>query len=154
MKELDIAKRDLQNAEDTRQLTTRSVLEKDIKEVKEKIRKLPNRTDYFIKFPFLDFTLITSQFGFIEKDGEELKGRKHQIDQLEKEKKSWTDKVNQLEHLREKGKKANAALITKWGKALAAAKKKYEAKEKHFGNIDVEIKSREALIQDCQQVWF
>lgn len=74
------------------------------------------------------------------------------MQQLEKDKKVWSTKVNQLEHLREKGKKDNAALIVRCEKALETAKKKYESKQKHFGDIDVEIKSREALIQDCQQV--
>lgn len=37
MKQLDIAKRDLQNAEETRGLTSYSILQKDIKELMEKL---------------------------------------------------------------------------------------------------------------------
>lgn len=66
----------------------------------------------------------------------------------------WTKKVNQLEDLREKSKKDNAALITKWEKAHEAAKRKYDAKQKHFEGIDVDIKSREALVNDCQRVCY
>jgi CRISPR/Cas system CSM-associated protein Csm4 (group 5 of RAMP superfamily) len=81
-----------------------------------------------------------------------LKEWKQSLAKLEAEQKNWKNKVDQIENLREKNKKDNANLIAKWEKALEAAKKKYDAKKKHFEGIDVEIKSREALIADCQKV--
>jgi len=92
--------------------------------------------------------------GFVEIDGARLSEWKQQLDKLEKDRKIWKTKVDQLEGLREKSKKENDAQILKWEKALEAAKKKYDSKKKHFESIDCDIQSREAMIADCATVCF
>jgi len=123
MKQLESAKRDLQNAEETRKLTSYSIIQKEIEELRAKLAS----------------------------DGETLKVSKKQLEELEKEKKKWTTKVGQIEQLREKGKKDIAAQIAKWEKALAEANKKYAAKQKQFEGVGVDMKSLEALVNDCEK---
>ena len=74
------------------------------------------------------------------------------LKQLEKQKAELQDKKDNIEQLRTKTLKDNATAIKKWEKALETAKKKYDDKKKQFNEIDIDIKSREALIADCQKV--
>jgi len=74
------------------------------------------------------------------------------LKQLEKQKAELQHKKDNIEQLRSKTLKDNATAIKKWEKALETAKKKYDDKKKQFNEIDIDIKSREALIADCQKV--
>lgn len=98
--------------------------------------------------------VIKCNLPFTATESTHLQTKKSDLDALEKERKKWDSKVNQLETLREKNRKENASLIAKCEKRLEAARKKYDSKQKQFGDIDVEIKSKEALIADCQKVGF
>lgn len=123
IQQLEKAKRELHNADQMRKLTKYSQLKQEIEAIIEGQQQV----------------------------GAELQELEVKFKGLEKERLQYQKKADQAENLREKNIRDNANLIRKWEKALDAATKKYEARQKHFNEIDMDLRSKQDFLNGCQK---
>lgn len=123
IEQLEKAKRELHNADQMRKLTKYSQIKEEIDSLKARLQE---------------------DSGNHQKNEERLKS-------LEKEKSLLQKKVDQVENLREKNLRDNMARQKKWEKELDNATKKYEARQKHFNEIDMDLKAKEDYLNGCQK---
>ncbi|CAL8123787.1 unnamed protein product [Orchesella dallaii] len=120
---IERAKRDLHNADQMRKLTKFSQLKDEFDTMKTKLQE----------------------------EGAQLQELECRLKNFEKERAQLQKKADQVESLREKNLRDNANLIKKWEKALETATKKYEARQKDFSEIEMDLKSKAAFIDGYQK---